>query len=92
MELSERIRTIGTKDGAWGMLADEVAQLEADLAKEIESRDGWRDAWKKSKAENEALRGYATHKPGCYESGKECICGLDALLTETPISDVPASP
>ena len=31
MKLSERIRTIGTKDGAWGMLADEVAQLEAAI-------------------------------------------------------------
>lgn len=27
------------------------------------------------------LEEYATHKPGCHESGNECICGLDALLT-----------
>lgn len=32
-------------------------------------------------AENEALREYATHKPGCYENGDKCICGLDTLLT-----------
>ena len=31
----------------------------------------------------EALRKFATHKPGCYESGNECICELDDLLAET---------
>jgi len=33
------------------------------------------------KTEIEALREYATHKPGCHENGEKCICGLDALLT-----------
>lgn len=28
----------------------------------------------------ERLIEYATHKPGCYESGDECICGLDDIL------------
>ena len=36
------------------------------------------------KSEIEALRGYATHKPGCYENDDLCICGLDALLTKEP--------
>lgn len=31
-------------------------------------------------AEIEVLREFATHKPGCYENGDDCICGLDALL------------
>jgi len=35
---------------------DYAVQLEAELAKEIESRDGWCDAWKKSDAENERLK------------------------------------
>ena len=33
MKLSERIRTIGTKDGAWGALADEVDKLEEENEK-----------------------------------------------------------
>jgi len=37
-------------------LMAERKQLEAELAKEIESRDGWRNAWKKSETENERLR------------------------------------
>ena len=32
------------------------------------------------KWENEALKEYATHKPGCYENDDLCICGLDTLL------------
>jgi len=32
-------------------------------------------------AQLERLKEYATHKPGCYENSKLCICGLDALLT-----------
>ena len=31
--------------------------------------------------EIQALREYATHKPGCHENGEKCICELDALLT-----------
>jgi len=37
-------------------LEEHVAQLKAELAEEIESRDGWHDAWKKSETENERLK------------------------------------
>lgn len=45
--------------------------------------EGYKDVaeyFGKLEEENEALRELATHKPGCHESGNECICGLDALL------------
>lgn len=36
-------------------LHDDYTQLEAELAKEVASREGWRDAWKKSEAESGRL-------------------------------------
>ena len=32
--------------------------------------------------EHPKLQEYATHTPGCHESGAKCICGLDELLAE----------
>jgi hypothetical protein len=58
----------------------EAAQLEAELAKEIESRDGWRDAWKKSESENEALReGITTMRNAALAKG-----GYNDSISGTP--------
>lgn len=39
------------------------------------------EAIEQQEGEIQALKEYATHKPGCHENGEKCICGLDALLT-----------
>ncbi len=52
-----------------GVMVRKIAQLEVRLSNEIESRDGWKEAWKKSEARlskmEEALRTLAD--PMSYE-------------------------
>ena len=56
-----------------------MGNKEAELKRTGELWDALSDAIQRI----EALREFATHKPGCYESGNECICELDDLLAET---------
>ena len=61
-------------------MINEVAQLEAKLLEYAKLADINEENRSSLISENEKLREYATHVPGCYESGNECICGLDELL------------
>lgn len=56
----------------WKSMGDK----QAELRRTGELWDALSDAIKRI----EALKEYATHKPGCHENGNECICELDSLL------------
>ena len=79
-------------------------QLEAELTDYLKICQNYVTDFQALQVENEALREYITHKPGCnvyyavYERDAKpvCNCGFDTLLTgkkpETPLSDVPITP